>query len=53
MGYQFDVKLGDYANLVAIIGTGTTSSVAFSEIQDNKVFVLEKVEKRIYSVSDE
>ena len=49
MGYQFDVKLGDYANLVAIIGTGTPSSVAFSEIQDNKVFVLEKVEKRIYS----
>ena len=45
LGYQFDVKLGDYANLVAIIGTGTPSSVAFSEIQDNKVFVLEKVEK--------
>ena len=49
LGYQFDVKLGDYANLAAIIGTGTPSSVAFSEIQDNKVFVLEKVEKRIYS----
>ena len=49
MGYQFDVKLGDYANLVAVIATGTPSSVAFSDIQDNKVFVLEKVEKRIYS----
>ena len=46
-GYQFDVKLGDYANLAAIIGTGTPSSVAFSEIQDNKVFVLETVAKRI------
>ena len=49
MGYQFDVKLGDYANLAAVIATGTPSSVAFSDIQDNKVFVLEKVEKRIYS----
>ena len=49
LGYQFDVKLGDYANLVAVIATGTPSSVAFSDIQDNKVFVLEKVEKRIYS----
>ena len=53
LGYQFDVKLGDYANLAAVIATGTPSSVAFSDIQDNKVFVLEKVEKRIYSVSDE
>ena len=43
MGYQFDVKLGDYANLAAVIATGTPSSVAFSDIQDNKVFVLEKV----------
>ena len=49
LGYQFDVKLGDYANLAAVIATGTPSSVAFSDIQDNKVFVLEKVEKRIYS----
>ena len=49
MGYQFDVKLGDYANLAAVIATGTPSSVTFSDIQDNKVFVLEKVEKRIYS----
>ena len=53
MGYQYDVKLGDYANLAAVIATGTPSSVAFSDIQDNKVFVLEKVEKRIYYVSDE
>ena len=53
MGYQCDVKLGDYVNLAAVIATGTPSSVAFSDIQDNKVFVLEKVEKRIYSVSDE
>ena len=36
-------------NLAAVIATGTPSSVAFSDIQDNKVFVLEKVEKRIYS----
>ena len=49
LGYQFDVKLGDYANLATIIATGTPSSVAFSDIQNNKVFVLEKVEKRIYS----
>ena len=49
MGYQFDVKLGDYANLAAVIATGTPSSVAFSDIQDNKVFVLEKLEKRIHS----
>ena len=49
MGYQFDVKLGDYANLVAVIATGTPSSVAFSDIQDNKVFVLENLEKRIHS----
>ena len=41
--------MGDYANLAAVIATGTPSSVAFSDIQDNKVFVLEKVEKRIYS----
>ena len=46
-GYQFDVKLGDYANLATIIATGTPSSVAFSDIQDNKVFVLETVAKRI------
>ena len=49
LGYQFDVKLGDYANLVAVIATGTPSSVAFSDIQDNKVFVLENLEKRIHS----
>ena len=49
LGYQFDVKLGDYANLATVIATGTPSSVAFSDIQNNKVFVLEKVEKRIYS----
>ena len=49
LGYQFDVKLGDYANLAAVIATGTPSSVAFSDIQDNKVFVLEKLEKRIHS----
>ena len=49
LGYQFDVKLGDYANLATIIATGTPSSVAFSDIQDNKVFVLEKLEKRICS----
>ena len=47
MGYQFDVKLGDYANLATVIATGTPSSVAFSDIQDNKVFVLETVAKRI------
>ena len=46
-GYQFDVKLGDYANLATVIATGTPSSVAFSDIQDNKVFVLETVAKRI------
>ena len=49
LGYQFDVKLGDYANLATVIATGTPSSVAFSDIQDNKVFVLEKLEKRIHS----
>ena len=49
LGYQFDVKLGDYANLAAVIATGTPSSVAFSDIQDNKVFVLENLEKRIHS----
>ena len=38
-----------YANLVAVIATGTPSSVAFSDIQDNKVFVLENLEKRIHS----
>lgn len=48
-GYQFDVKLADYANLATIIATGTPSGMAFSDIQDNKVFVLEKVEKRMYS----
>ena len=47
LGYQFDVKLGDYANLATVIATGTPSSVAFSDIQDNKVFVLETVAKRI------
>ena len=46
-GYQFDVKLGDYADQAAVIATGTPSSVAFSDIQDNKVFVLETVAKRI------
>ena len=46
-GYQCDVKLGDYANLATVIATGTPSSVAFSDIQDNKVFVLETVAKRI------
>ena len=46
-GYQFDVKFGDYANLATVIATGTPSSVAFSDIQDNKVFVLETVAKRI------
>ena len=49
LGYQFDVKLGDYANLATVIATGTPSSVAFSDIQDNKVFVLEKLEKQIHS----
>ena len=47
LGYQFDVKLGDYADQAAVIATGTPSSVAFSDIQDNKVFVLETVAKRI------
>lgn len=47
LGYQFDVKLGDYANLATVIATGTPSSMAFSDIQDNKVFVLETVAKRI------
>ena len=47
LGYQFDVKLGDYANLATVIATGTPSSVVFSDIQDNKVFVLETVAKRI------
>ena len=39
--------MGDYANLATVIATGTPSSVAFSDIQDNKVFVLETVAKRI------
>ena len=47
LGYQFDVKLGDYADQAAVIAMGTPSSVAFSDIQDNKVFVLETVAKRI------
>ena len=41
--------MGDYANLATVIATGTPSSVAFSDIQDNKVFVFEKLEKRIHS----
>ena len=46
-GDQLDVKFGDYADQAAVIATGTPSSVAFSDIQDNKVFVLEHVYKRI------
>ena len=46
-GDQLDVKFGDYADQAAVIATGTPSSVAFSDIQDNKVFVLETVAKRI------
>ena len=46
-GNQLDVKFGDYADQAAVIATGTPSSVAFSDIQDNKVFVLETVAKRI------
>ena len=46
-GNQMDVKFGDYADQAAVIATGTPSSVAFSDIQDNKVFVLEHVYKRI------
>ena len=46
-GDQLDVKFGDYADQAAVIATGTPSSVAFSDIQDNKVFVLEHVHKRI------
>ena len=46
-GNQLDVKFGDYADQAAVIATGTPSSVAFSDIQDNKVFVLEHVYKRI------
>ena len=47
-GDQLDVKFGDYADQAAVIATGTPSSVAFSDIQDNKVFVLEHVHKRIH-----
>ena len=45
LGYQFDVKLGDYANLAAVLQQEPRLVWQFSDIQDNKVFVLEKVEK--------